>query len=162
MGQGISRRSVLAASAAGAAATAVPATAANPELKPLTSRSGVYTPARGDGVMQFGFDFPEPSAEVGPLLVSFRVQTYENVYAIDPARTQVLREAGHVRILCDGLLGAGGQETAPGSLTADFTIGAEDVVEWRVEAEARADIKSITTVVRGLPRGELSVSAGAF
>lgn len=165
MAEGMSRRGVLAASGAAAATGAAAkdrANAANPKLVALTSRSGVYTPARGDSVLQFSFDFPEPSAQVGPLLVSFRIQTFENAYAIDPARTRVLREGSHVRLLCDGLLWAGGQETAPGSLVADFTIGADGLVEWRAEAEARHDIKSITTVVRGLPRGQLSVSASAF
>lgn len=167
MGKGISRRGVIATSAGAAlAASAAKAPAAppaaNPALRPLTSRSGVYTPARGDAVLQFSFDFPEPSAEIGGLLFSFRVQTFENAYAIDPARTRVVSHAGATRIVCEGLLGSGGQEQAPGGLVADFAMGADGVLEWRVEATARADIKSITTVVRGLPRGELSVSGGAF
>ncbi|MFV3129890.1 hypothetical protein [Niveispirillum sp. KHB5.9] len=143
-------------------AAAAFAQSANPDLVLLTSRSGVYTPPRGDGVMQFSFDFPEASVKVGPLLVGFRVQTFENAYAIDPAATRVERDGTLVRLRCDGLLGAGGQVKAPGSLVATFTVGADGLVEWQVTATAPVPVKSVTSIVRGLPRGELSVSCGAF
>ena len=158
----VSRRGVL--SGAAVAAVSGP-TAAGPgeaqELQPLTSRSGVYTPGRGERVMQFGFDFPEPSAEIGGLLVSFRIQTFENAYAIDPARTRVLRDGRNVRWVSEGLLGRGGQEAAAGQLIADFEIAPDGVVAWRARAELPRPVKSITTVVRGLPRGRLSVSCNA-
>lgn len=164
----LSRRGFITYSATGAAVVAAGGAmasgsgTANPDLLPLTSRSGVYTPPRGDAVMQFSFDFPEASVQVGPFLVSFRVQTFENAYAIDPAATIVSREGNRVRVACSRLLWAGGQESMDGSLTADFTIATDGVVEWRAEASAPSAVKSITTVLRGLPRGELSVSAGAF
>jgi len=36
------------------------------------------------------------------------------------------------------------------------------MTQWRVRAEAGFPIKSITSVVRGLPRGALSISGGDF
>jgi len=165
MAEELSRRAVLATTTGAALAAASPSAAApvaRGDLQPLTSRSGVYTPARGDGVMQFSFDFPEPSAAIGDLQVSFRIQTFENVYAVDPARTRILREGAVVRWVSEGLLGAGGQEPAAGRLTADFQIGSDGVVSWRAKAEMAKPVKSITTVVRGLPRGQLSISGGAF
>jgi hypothetical protein len=169
MSDGLSRRevivlttSVVVAAGVTAAAGPLPRRAATADLEALSSRSGVYTPARGNGVMQFGFDFPEPSVKIGTLLFGFRIQTFENVYAIDAELTRVTREAGMVRVVCDGLLACGGQAKAPGRLIAEFVGAATDVLQWRVRAEAGSAIKSITTVVRGLPRGTLSISCGDF
>jgi hypothetical protein len=167
MSEGLSRREVIAlttgvvvAAGVGAAPPLPTGHVANADLEALSSRSGVYTPARGNGVMQFGFDFPEPSVRIGVLLFGFRIQTFENVYAIDAELTRVTRADGVVRLMCEGLLSCGGQAKAPGRLIAEFT-GAT-VLEWHVRAEAGSAIKSITTVVRGLPRGTLSVSCGNF
>jgi len=128
----------------------------------LNSRDGVYTPARGEAVMQFGFDFPEPSVQVGAFLIGFRLHTFENVYALDAQKIKVSREPNAVTIVCEGLLGAGGQEKALGKLIAQFSVAPDGVIEWQARAEAASPIKSITTVVRGLPRGELSISGGDF
>jgi hypothetical protein len=167
MSEGLSRREVIAlttgvvaAAGVGAAASLPTGHGANADLEAFSSRSGVYTPARGNGVMQFGFDFPEPSVRIGVLLFGFRIQTFENVYAIDAGLTRVTRADGRVRVVCEGLLSCGGQAKAPGRLIAEFTGAA--VLEWRVRAEAGSAIKSITTVVRGLPRGALSVACGNF
>ena len=180
MSDGVSRREVLAlttgvvvaagvgtASGLGAASAASDGGApsgrvVNSDLEALSSRSGVYTPARGNSVMQFGFDFPEPSVTIGTLLFGFRIQTFENVYAIDADLTKVIRAEGTVRLVCDGLLSCGGQMKARGRLVAEFTGAATGMLEWRVRAEAGSAIKSITTVVRGLPRGTLSISCGDF
>ena len=100
MSHEFSRREILTLATGGALlAGQMPAAGAdtvldfNPVLHPLGSRDGVYTPARGESVMQFGFDFPEASLQVDSLLFGFRVQTFENVYAIDPALTRVARTA---------------------------------------------------------------------
>src|SRR3979411_2449123 len=160
MSDGLSRRQVIAlttgvvaTAGVGGAAPVGAERAANADLEALSSRSGVYTPARGNGVMQFGFDFPEPSVKIGALLFGFRIQTFENVYAIDAELTRVTRAEGTVRVVCGGLLSCGGQVKAPGTLIAEFTGAEMGVLEWRVRAEAGSAIKSITTVVRGLPRG---------
>jgi hypothetical protein len=169
MSEGLSRREVIAlttgvvvAASVGAAPHPLAGRIANADLEALSSRSGVYTPARGNGVMQFGFDFPEPSVKIGALLFGFRIQTFENVYAIDAELTRVTRAEGTVRVVCGGLLSCGGQVKAPGTLIAEFTGAEMGVLEWRVRAETGSAIKSITTVVRGLPRGTLSISCGDF
>jgi hypothetical protein len=161
-----SRRDLLMTSAVAALSSnvaAAPAVGATSAIQPLTSRSGVYTPARGASVMQFGFDFPEPSVEIDGLLISFRIHTFENAYAIDAARTTVDRRAdGSLALTCEGLLGAGGQQAAQGRLTALFQRGGDGVLTWRVEAQTPTSIKSVATIVRGLPRGALSVGCAAF
>ncbi|MDB6100939.1 MAG: hypothetical protein JWO52_938, partial [Gammaproteobacteria bacterium] len=42
------------------------------------------------------------SVRIGTLLFGFRVQTFENVYAIDAELTQVTRAEGKVRVVCGG------------------------------------------------------------
>src|SRR3981081_2853812 len=139
MSEGLSRREVIAlttgvvvAAGVGAAPQPLAGRVANADLEALSSRSGVYTPARGNGVMQFGFDFPEPSVKIGTLLFGFRIQTFENVYAIDAELTRVTRAEVTVRVVCGGWLSCGGQARAPGRLIAEFTGAELGVLEWRV------------------------------
>jgi hypothetical protein len=138
-----------------------PAKAQN-ELLPLTSLDGVYTPSKGKGEMKFSFAWPEPSAEFAGFQFSFRVQTFENAYAIDPARTRLERSGDRLRYLCQGFTWAGGQEKAAGELTAELQRNPDGSVEWRVSAQMNQPIKSISTVVRGIPRGELSLAGNNF
>jgi hypothetical protein len=112
--------------------------------------------------MQFGFDFPEPSVEIHGLMLGFRIQTFENVYALDADSTRVERADGRIRLFCEGLLTCGGQVKASGRLVAEIFRTADGVMQWQARAEADFPIKSITSVVRGLPRGSLSVSCGEF
>jgi len=151
------------AQATGADAPApAPALEFNPALRPLGSRDGVYTPPRGASVMQFGFDFPEASLELDSLLFGFRVQTFENVYAIDPASTRITRTAEGVNLVTSGMLGSGGQVKVPGTLTVRFSRSESGGIQWQARAEMNLPVKSITSVVRGLPRGALSVSCGKY
>ena len=164
---GIDRRSFVAAASAGVAASAMMAQRAHgaadhPHIERLTSRSGVYTPARGNAVMQFSFDFPEPSVRVGDYLFSFRVQTFENAYAIDGDTVMVERDGAKTVVTVGGFLGDGGQTRARGRLAAEFQAHPDGALEWRIKAEHGGDIKSVTTIVRGVPKGMLSVSANAF
>jgi hypothetical protein len=159
----LSRRGALTLAAGATMAAASNASArARPEIVLLSSRSGVYTPARGDPVMQFSFDFPEPSIRMGDFLFAFRVNTFENAYALDPEHMRVARSAYSVRLVCDGLLGAGGQIKALGELSADFELASDGVLSWRARTRMDRPVKSISSVVRGLPRGEVSVSCNAF
>lgn len=131
-------------------------------LLPLTSTDGVYTPPRGGGAMKFSFGWPEPSAEFAGFTFSFRVQTFENSYAIDPARTRLERTGDKLRYHCQGFTWAGGQEKAAGELTAEFQRQADGSVEWRVSARMDQPVKSVSTVVRGIPRGQLSLAGENF
>ena len=166
----MSRRSFMAVTGAGVAAPAVMAQGAHggadpeadPEIVRLTSRSGVYTPARGKAVMQFSFDFPEPSVRVGGYLFSFRVQTFENAYAIDAQTVTVARDGARTAVTVGGFLGDGGQTRVRGGLAAEFQTHPDGALEWRVKAEHGEDIKSVTTIIRGVPKGQFSVSANEF
>jgi len=112
--------------------------------------------------MKFSFGWPEPSAEFAGYLFSFRVQTYENAYAVDPARTRLERSADKLRYVCRGFTWAGGQEKAAGELIAELQRSANGTIQWRVSARMDKPVKSISTVVRGIPRGQLSLAGEAF
>ncbi len=150
----------LAAAQAQTASPAPPKTQSG--LLLLSSTDGVYSPSKGRGEMKFSFAWPEPSAEFAGFQFSFRVQTFENAYAIDPARTRIERTGDHLRYLCQGFTWAGGQEKAAGQLTAELQRNADGSVEWRVSAQMDQPVKSISTVVRGIPRGELSLAGEGF
>src|SRR5438552_17791109 len=128
-GDPLSRRDWLAVmGAAGAGAVLPPGVshAARPgraepvPILPLTSTSEVFTPSRGRAFMRFSFEFPEPSVEFEGYRFGFLVFTRENAYGLDARRMTAERTAdGHgMAIHCAGLVWAGGQQTAPGRVTA--------------------------------------------
>lgn len=111
--------------------------------------------------MKFSYDFPEPSVEFEGLKFGFRVYTFENAYALDRGRMTAEEKGGGLEVRSTGLLWAGGQEKAPGRLTARLRMNG-GFVEWDVEAEAPHPIKSVATILRGVPRGKISNAAGNF
>ena len=143
--------------AQGAAAAAVPQ---DPRILPLTSTSEVFVPGRGNAFQKFSFDFPEPSVEFGGLRFGFRVFTRENVYGLDQGRMSVAGDADALVLTCTGFVWAGGQERAAGRLVARFRRSGA-TIEWDATAEMSQPIKSVTSIVRGLPRGRLSSAGGA-
>ncbi len=163
----VSRRTLLAgAAAAGSAAVLAPGTTAaqahvaNPAgLRLLTSVDGVNTPPRGPGVMKFSFANPEPSVPFGGLIFGFEVITFENNYSIDPATVSVERSGDTLRLTATGLTWAGGQQRREGKLVAALTRAADGAVEWTVSAATDIPIKALKTIVRGLPRGRVSMAA---
>lgn len=165
MTDGISRRNLLKTAGGVGASLWLPSLAlaqASPqEILPLTSNSGVFIPPRGKSFMKFSFDFPEPSVAFEGLLFSFRLHTFENTYGIDGDKIVVTEHEDGIEIASDGLVWAGGQQKAPGSLRARIrkTGGA---LEWTVEAEAGHDIKSVATILRGVPRGRISAGGLAL
>ena len=134
------------------------APAASPIL-PLTSTSDVFVPPRGRAFQKFSFDFPEPSVEFGGLTFGFLVFSRENVYGLDAGKIVVSGAGDALAIDCSGLVWAGGQEKAPGRLTARLRKQG-DAVEWDVTAELDRPIKAVTTVLRGVPRGKISSGGG--
>ena len=129
------------------------------DIVELDSTSDVFTPARGRTWMKFSFDFPEPSVVFGNHRFSFLVFTDENTYALDRSRMQARGTGDAVELTCDGFVWAGGQEKARGKLTATFNrVG--NGIEWQVIAEMERPIKSVTTVIRDVPRGLVSVGGG--
>jgi len=139
---------------------AVPPLAQGPRILPLTSTSEVFVPSRGTGFQKFSFDFPEPSVEFGGLRFGFLVFTRENVYGLDRNRITAEEGPDTLTLTCTGFVWAGGQERAAGRLVARFRRSGE-TIEWDTTAEMSQAIKSVTSIVRGLPRGQLSSGGGA-
>lgn len=163
----MTRRGMLAgtAGAAAAAATVAPGGAGaqatgNPAgLRLLTSTDGVITPPDGAPQMKFSFSNPEPSVEFGGLLFGFEAITFENNYGIDPALVTVRRTGDRLELTARGFTWAGGTQKRAGSLSATLEKTATGAIEWQVSTSLDIPVKSIKTIVRGLPRGRLSVSA---
>lgn len=167
MHDSFSRREWLAAvSAAGAAQTMTPHAASASRARgqasailPLTSTSEVFLPGRGRAFHKFSFDFPEPSVEFGGFRFAFLVFTRENVYALDQNRMRVESSADGLVLEAGGLTWAGGHQTARGRLTARFRRQG-DRIEWDATAELDQPIRTVTAVVRGVPRGRISAGGG--
>jgi hypothetical protein len=156
---------VMGAASAGALVTpplslGAPAHAPSPNILPLTSSSDVFIPGKGDGFQKFSFDFPEPSVELWGLKFGFRIFTRENIYTLDLAQMKADASDSSATLTATGLVWAGGQERAPGKLTARFRKTG-DVIEWDTTVELDQPVKSVATVIRGIPRGKLSAGGGA-
>ncbi len=174
MGHRISRRTLLktvGAAGVGAAvgarletiADAAPLQGPSPtdgEILPLTSTSDVFVPPRGRAFQKFSFDSPEPSVVFNNFKIGVLVFTYENTYAMDPARIRVTRGTPF-SVTCDGLTWAGGQEKAPGRVTLTAETSG-DVTILRAKAEAGQPIRAVSIVVRGIPRGQISGGGAPF
>src|ERR1043166_1060081 len=130
--------------------------AASGEISPLTSTSDDFVPPRGRSVVKFSFDFPEPSVTFGDHRFGFLVFTDENTYALDRAGMTAEGSADEMRLTANGLTWAGGQENAPGKLTATFRR-AGGTIEWDAVVEMGRPIKTVTTIVRDVPRGSVSL-----
>jgi hypothetical protein len=129
------------------------------EITPLSSTSEVFIPPRGRGFMKFSFDFPEPVVAFGEHRFGFLVFTSENTYGLDREKMHVEVDGDTMRLNCSGFVWAGGQEKAGGKLTASFRreIGK---IEWDVTVEMEHPIKTVTTVIRDVPRGNVSFGGG--
>ena len=148
--------------AAGTAEAAAPATnAARAEILPLTSTSEVFVPPRGRAFNKFSFDFPEPSVAFDNLRFGFIVFGRDNAYAMDPHGMEATATPGGMRIACKGFTWAGGQEKHDGTLVAQLRKTA-DGVDIEVTATMDQPVKTVTSIVRGVPRGKLSSSGGDF
>jgi len=129
------------------------------DIVELYSTSDVFTPARGRTWMKFSFDFPEPAIVFGDHRFSFLVFTDENTYGLDRSRMRATGTSEALELTCDEFVWAGGQERTPGKLRAAF--GRRDAtVEWHITVEMDRPIKSVTTVIRDVPRGRISVGGG--
>jgi hypothetical protein len=60
-----------------------------------------------------------------------------------------------VTLTCTGLVWAGGQQKAPGRLTARLSAR-DDFVACEASVEMDRRIKAVATTVRGIPRGRIS------
>ena len=130
-------------------------------ILPLTSTSEVFVPPRGRAFMKFSFDFPEPSVAFGDLRFGFLVFTDENTYGLDRAATTTTGSDNELRLTCTRFVWAGGQETARGNLTATLRR-AGSTIEWDTVVEMERPVKTVTTIVRGVPRGQISLAGAGF
>lgn len=167
MAEPISRRDLLKAAGIAAALPLVAREAPGPRdagpaqgrILPLTSTSDVFVPPRGNAFQKFSFDFPEPSVEFEGLRFGFLVFSRENAYGLNAERMRVAADGDAVVMTCDELVWAGGQERAPGVVEARLRKNGE-WIEWDVTARMDQPIKAVTTVLRGVPRGKISVGGG--
>lgn len=132
-----------------------------PAILPVTSTTDVFIPPKGNSFFKFSFDFPEPSVAFENLQFSFRVYAFENTYAPDAALMKVESGADGLQVRCGGFVWAGEQQKAPGSLEAQISKSGS-FVECQVSAEMDRPIKSIAAILRGVPRGKVSVAGGNF
>ncbi len=130
-------------------------------ILPLSSTSEVFVPPRGRGFNKFSFDFPEPSVEFDNLRFGFIVFGRDNAYAMDPHGMQATETPAGLSITCKGFTWAGGQEKHDGTLVAQIKKTA-DGVDIDVTATMDQPVKTVTSIVRGVPRGKLSSSGGDF
>ena len=140
---------------------ALPASQQVAAIVPLTSTSEVIIPPRGASFMKFSYDFPEPAVELGGLRISFRIHTFENTYGPDRQAMTVQAVPDGLDVGCTQMAWAGGQQTAPGKLVARIRKN-RDQIEWSASAEMDQPIKSIVTIVRGVPRGKISAGGLPF
>ncbi len=133
----------------------------NGTILPLDSTSGVFIPPRGRSFQKFSFDFPEPAVVVGDLSISFRVYTFENTYGLDRERMRVSRDGDGLLLECSGFVWAGGQEKVPGTLRSRIRPNGR-FTEWDVSAEMDHPIKSVASIVRGVPRGKVAAGTSDF
>jgi hypothetical protein len=131
------------------------------DIVDLTSTSEIFIPPRGRSYMKFSFDFPEPSVVFGDYRFGFLVFTDENTYGLDRASLRAEGNGDALRVTCDRFVWAGGQEAVPGRLVASLRRTGT-TIEWDAVVEMQRPIKTITTIVRGVPRGQLSFGAGGF
>jgi hypothetical protein len=129
------------------------------EVLALTSTSDVFVPPRGRAWMKFSFDFPEPSVAFGGLRFGFLVFTEENTYGLDASKIIATESGDTMRLSCTGFVWAGGQEKAPGSIVATFRRNGT-TIEWDAVVEMQRPIRTITTIVRDVPRGNISLAGG--
>src|SRR5258707_1632027 len=149
------------AAAESAFVPASPSPAESSAILPLTNTSDVFIPPRGNSFFKFSFDFPEPSVTFENLQFSFRVYTFENTYAPDASLMTVESGADGLHVRCKGFVWAGDQQKAPGLLEARITRNGS-FVECQATAEMGQPIKSVAAILRGVPRGKISVAGGGF
>lgn len=130
------------------------------DIVELYSTSDVFIPPKGRSFMKFSFDFPEPAVVFGDHRFSFLVFTEENTYALDRSHMVARGNGESLQLVADGFTWAGGQEKAAGKLTAEFRQTG-NTIEWDVTVEMERPIKTVTTVIRDVPRGNVGLGGGA-
>ena len=126
-----------------------------------SSTTDVFIPPRGEAWMKFSFDFPEPAVVFGGHRFSFLIFTGENTYGLKRDRMRASGGDDALALTCDALVWAGGQQERAGSVRVEFSRDGS-ALQWQVTAEMDRPIKSVTTVIRDVPRGKIALGGGAF
>jgi hypothetical protein len=126
------------------------------DIVDLYSTNDVFIPPRGRSWMKFSFDFPEPAVVFGEHRFSILIFTEENTYTLDRTLMKAAGDDNALELTCTGLVWAGGQEKAPGKVTVRFQRTGRTIT-WDIVAEASKPIKTVTTVIRDVPRGQVSL-----
>ena len=129
------------------------------DIVELFSTSDVFIPPRGRSFQKFSFDFAEPGVVFGDHRFSFLVFTEENTYSLDKAKMVAKGNDDSLQLTADGFVWAGGQEKAPGKLVAVFKKNGANI-DWEITVEMDRPIKTVTTVVRDVPRGNIAFGGG--
>ncbi len=95
-----------------------------------------------------------PIFQVGEYSFSVHIYTYENVYEPDPGRVSIHKEGHSLIIEASGLVWAGGQESAPGSITVHVDELATKS-EFSIRASAERVIRRVKLVFHDLPEMNL-------
>ena len=110
---------------------------------------------------QFSFDSGDPAFEFGAYRFSFRVFSPSNVYGLDPAALSIERKPGRLEIKAVGLTWAGGQERCLGRFEATIE-NIDGAIEWQASAQLPEAVKSIATLIDGLPFGRVAPCQGGY
>lgn len=131
------------------------------ELQNVTSIDDVFTPPKGTSQMKFSYPNPEPSVPYAGFLFGFEIISFSKNYGLDPNSTVVHRNPSGISLNSTGLTWAGGQQRASGNVLAHIYTTKEGYIEWQVNGSLpNGDkIKSIKTILRNFPRGNISSAA---
>lgn len=102
--------------------------------------------------MQFySFDLHDPVFEFDGWKLSFQIITLENIYGLDPAKTNVQQDENGWTLQCSGLSWAGQQQKAEGSMTARLAREADGRLRLQTSLKAPEKIRILKVLVRDLP-----------
>ncbi|MFQ5945007.1 MAG: hypothetical protein ACE5NC_02000 [Anaerolineae bacterium] len=110
---------------------------------------------------KFSFDFRDPFIEISRYRFGFRIFTPSNTYGIDPSGLTTHSEGDRQVVRAAGLTWAGGQETAPGGVEAQFRAS-QGGIEWTVRAWGPEPIKAIATLLPSIPLGRIAHYDSAY
>ncbi|PLS01052.1 DUF6259 domain-containing protein [Neobacillus cucumis] len=108
-----------------------------------------------------GYDFGDTLIQLGDLQFAIRLFTEVNAYAPDPGKLVLVEDQDIAYLKADGLIWAGGQQTAKGSIEAKISRGADGryIVEARGVHESER-CKSVLLQVFGINVLKLNTDEG--
>lgn len=105
-------------------------------------------------MQDLSFAFRQPVFAFNGLRFGVQVFSFENAYGLDPERCAVSDHGRTFDVSCDQLTWAGGQETAPGSVSIRAEAG-ERRTTFEIEARCAKTIRCIKLFLQDIPEGEV-------